>query len=383
MEESFAYSCPNCGGTVTYNSEKKKWICDYCSNEYEKLFNVDGNKLGDAQNGVQLFYYYCESCGNSFYSANESSTCTRCNSNITGQKESLPGIINDNLVLEKANYIVWKELVPYAKKYNLDIKKVELQSKYIKSDLINGSIIITNNKKSIEYFFSGVVYPYLDTTNYRILYDFANEGFNSASNTMDFNQTFFSISKEDKDKNLNDNYIRNKIIETCKDEFINKYGTDDVIVKDNLKIKKGMLMKVYYYSFNYDGKEYTTYFIISYSSRYNKVSIDVPQDSSVTKDQIRSAIFWCNIFKYLSYIAFAIGILLLIADSFFSVAFSININTLVIIKFTSLALGILFVIIFLNLSTKIKIYKNTINIDETLFYKNLLENSKLVKKVRS
>ena len=376
MEESFAYSCPNCGGTVTYNNEKKKWICDYCSNEYDKLYNVDGNKLDDAKTDIEMFYYRCESCGNSFYSTKEESVCSKCKNNLIEEKEVLAGIVKDNVKIDKAKYYIAKALRPYSKKYNIDLNKVDIQRKNIKADLINGSVLIKNKRCTVEYLFSGVLYPYLNTNNYKILYDFINEGYNSVGSRYGFEQSYYNISKEDKDNNIDDNLIRNKILDACKDIFIKQNGNDEVIVEDNLKIKKSMLMTVYYYSFNYDGKDYNTYYINNYSNGLGVVSLDVPKDSNITKEKLHFEVLKESITKNISTILFIIAPILLMLKFFEKY----NIPLLIIIIL--FVIGIILKVFSILKFIKIERYKEVFNIDEALFYKNIVENSMLVKKIR-
>ena len=390
MDTSYTYKCHNCGGNVKYDESSNKWICDYCNSSYSNLFDVEGEELESAKDDRELYYHYCESCNNSYYSLEEQNTCYKCNNKVIVSKEMISDIISESMSPSDLKQDFVSRLYNYKDKYSLDLNNLEVKDKYVKCDAYNGFIRVSNDKHSIEYVFLNVIRPYIDTDNYKILYDFSNEGFNSFKNVEKIiTNKNVPIDKIDKDRVIDNNDIKNKIIDTCIASFKKEYGNDNIKVEESLKINKHMLIKLYYYSFVYNNKEYTSYFVqkdgsknVSKGTSKGKkdgfISVDIPKDDKITPKDVVSNKNKYRITNGIGAIFSIIGIFCLLGYLLFS-----DSMVLLIVGIVLLLIGILTTtLIAKTIKSTYGELTDHISISEELYYKNLVNNSKFVKQIR-
>lgn len=64
MSEIITYKCPNCGGPVKYDPEKKKYTCEYCMSEFTRIEeNTGPGESGKEKKDGEPLLYTCPSCG--------------------------------------------------------------------------------------------------------------------------------------------------------------------------------------------------------------------------------------------------------------------------------------------------------------------------------
>lgn len=96
------YECPNCGGSVIFDSKAQDMVCEYCKThysveEFEKLMNEqykaepeeeisweESNKEFSENEGKKLTVYSCQSCGGEILAdeATIATSCPFCNNNV-------------------------------------------------------------------------------------------------------------------------------------------------------------------------------------------------------------------------------------------------------------------------------------------------------------
>ena len=385
MDNIYEYKCEHCGGTVVHDDAKNIWVCEYCKTEFTNLYQNDGKDLAGAKDLRKINFYTCSSCGNSFYSLEVLNSCYKCNGPLDREEDEISGVVSSVIDFIPAKIKMKSALAPYASMFNINLDSIDIKDKYIKCDAITGSLVISNNSKSVEYIFLNVLYPYLKTDNYKIIYDFANEGYNSLSNvdTIDRIKNI-PLSKEDKEIISQGDTVKQKIIEYCKNCFISQYGNAKVNIEDSLKIRKNILLKTYYYSFNYQGKEYISYYLSNHnrmqsngSGRASKgiISLDVPKRNDVNKMDIKRKGAFSIVFGLITFVS----IFGLFAIFFMNMFASSGNKDMLFAIFGVLAFISLILALSFNKS-KEKI-SNQMIVSEELFLKNLINNSTYVKKI--
>ena len=397
MDKSFDYKCSNCGGTVQFDQLTKKWVCTYCNSVFDNLFiNDDSKELEGASKGYLVHYYYCDNCSNSFYSADNLEDCFICHNHLNKTYCMIDNVISNTVNLDYASMSIHKALLPFSKKYNIDLNNIKSKIKYeyIKCFVFNGTINISNGRKSYNFLFLNLIYPFLNNNNYKVLYDFSNQGFNTVNNSITpfkmIGAKEFKISREENNRQLDDKEIRDKIIKECINKFSSMYGKKNIKVNDKLTCDKNVLLNVCYYPYICNDKEYRTYYINMYNRgyynqlttfgtkrKYGLVSVDLP------KQENKSAL--SIVFpKYTRILLLILSVIGLIVSPFM-LYFQFLISTEII---ANKILGIIFVgsIIFLIISKILhKIaFKNEVLYEakEDMYYKNIIRNSNFVKMIK-
>ncbi|MEY8354736.1 zinc ribbon domain-containing protein [Lachnospiraceae bacterium 54-53] len=65
MNGTITYKCPNCGGPVKYDPEKKKYACEYCLSEFTRIEEAGPEEpvAEKKKGGGEPLLYTCPSCG--------------------------------------------------------------------------------------------------------------------------------------------------------------------------------------------------------------------------------------------------------------------------------------------------------------------------------
>ncbi|MDD3219363.1 MAG: hypothetical protein PHC41_02420 [Lachnospiraceae bacterium] len=96
MDATMTYKCPNCGGTLVWNSKKQQMVCEYCDtafteeqiNEIEKLntekasessmnWDTYDDQSAESKMGSSMKVHICQSCGGEII-GDENSVATEC-----------------------------------------------------------------------------------------------------------------------------------------------------------------------------------------------------------------------------------------------------------------------------------------------------------------
>ena len=290
MNDSYTYKCPSCGAKVVYIEEARHWKCEYCKNTYTNLFPIDSEELKDVDEYTTFNYYYCDSCKIGYYTKEKDSVCYKCHGKVTGKKEKIAGTIsrsynsNQASVLFNRNFNRFKEHLP-----ECFFKPYTVINTYLSSDLYSGYIVVQDDVHSVKYFFINVLIPHIKTSNYRILYDFANVGFSSVDNFEVDPKYNYVVDSESHDLEMNNDDVKEKMIEACKFSFIERYGNNNVKVIDSLECKKNILLRSFYSTFEYKGKEYRNYAIGNfnkYSLNKESVCLDFPYPDGINDSNV-------------------------------------------------------------------------------------------------
>ncbi len=394
MEEAYEYKCPNCGARVEFNKEINKWVCAYCNGTFDKLYEGnEGKELDGANTKLNTYYYYCESCSNSFYATQNYSACPKCNQHITKTESKLDDIISTSFSSEVATNAIAATLAPFVSQFNIDLSNLDkkIVIEYIKCSIFNGSINISNGTNSTSYVFINYVYPYLENPNYKVLYDFANQGFISGKNSMNSMDSpvngNYRINKKENDRVVDVEGIRKKIIDECINIFSSQYGNNNIKVEDLLNCKKDVLYEVHYFPFIYEGKEYRTYYIDTFDRGYKKfsltvstgrkngiVSADIPKDKSISISSITIPKKIAFIFIVLAVVLLAFAPIFLFFQTLLMTEMipSVLLIALIVIAVISLVIA---KVLFNKSDRNSLLYE----VDEKQYYRNVILNSNYVK----
>ena len=150
MDNIYEYKCEHCGGVVSFDNKRNIWICQYCKSTYSNLYKNEGKTLSDSNDFFKVYYYYCNECGNSFYSRDAHELCFKCNGKLSKTEDELSGVIVNHVDFDFAKHKMRSALSRYSREYNIDLNNIELKDKYIKCDALSGSISISNGRYRIE-----------------------------------------------------------------------------------------------------------------------------------------------------------------------------------------------------------------------------------------
>ena len=394
-EKSYTYKCPSCGSAIEFNSEKNMWICEYCKNTYNNLFLTESEELEDVEDYNNYYYFYCENCHNSFYSKGNANNCYKCGSKIKGTKEKIGGTISTTYDEKEAAQVLINEFAKYKNHLpGVYFQDFILNHEYIMCDFYNGSVVVTNGVDEVKYFFVNTIIPRIKTDNYRIYYDFANAGFNSLDNYVIDPKYNYVVDKGSHDIENNYDDIKDKIVEACKFSFRQTHSSQyEVSVKEDLDVKKNILIRVYYANFKVDGEDHRCY-VLGFNkqtrlNKINRISLDFPYIKGNSTEQLLSVIdnlrgksMLCKGFGYLS-----VSLLFILVMGFF--AFLVAVPQLFIVFLSLFIIAFPVVLatpIFLfcragKIDNEIRYVKMCIRGNEKDFYYNLVNNSNFVKKV--
>ncbi len=147
MAELLVYKCPNCGGSVEFNSELQKLQCPFCDAEFEieelNAFNEELNNetsenmewsvgssqfSDEEQNGLKI--YICNSCGGEIVTDDTTlaSACPFCDSPVV-MTENMKGILRPDYVIP---FKLDKDAAK--KKFSSHLKDKKLLPELFKSD---------------------------------------------------------------------------------------------------------------------------------------------------------------------------------------------------------------------------------------------------------
>ena len=399
MNDSYTYKCPSCGAKVVYIEKDRHWKCEYCKNTYTNLFPIESEELKDVDEYTTFNYYYCDSCKIGYYTKEKDSVCYKCHGKVTGKKEKIAGTIsrsynsNQASVLFNRNFNRFREHLP-----NCFFNTYNVINTYFSSDLYSGYIIVHDDVNLVKYFFINVLIPHIKTDNYRILYDFANVGFSSIDNYEVDPKYNYVVDSESHDLEMNNDDVKGKMIEACKFSFIERYGNNNVKVVESLECKKNILLRSFYASFIYQGKEYRNYAIgdfSKYSLNKDSVCLDFPypegiNDSNVIdtykKTKSTSNTLWgLGLFGLIGAIPFTMMIIVFLTILGAATGSAVITASLLVLSFV--ICGAVFVLggVCAYFGYKKRVEAEylwySINATERDFYYNLVNNSNFVKKV--
>ena len=400
MNESYTYKCPSCGAKVKYIEEARHWKCEYCKNTYTNLFPTENEELEGVDEYTTFNYYYCDNCKSGYYTKEKDSVCYKCHGKVTGKKEKIYGTIsrtfnsNEAAVCFNRFFDRYKEFLPscFFSRYNVI-------NTYLNCDLYTGYIIVTNGVRLTKYFFVNTLIPHIKTDNYRIIYDFANIGFSSTDNFEVDPKYNYTVDVGSHDLEVSNENIISKLKDACKHSFIETYGDNgEIKVLDDIDCRKNILLRTFYCSFNYDGKEYRNYVIGDYNRYFIKkqnVALSFPLLDGITQDNALAT--YRDTYKSGSFLQ-GMGITFLI----FSIPFAVILITILgiiagasgnVILTGSVLAGCFVlggaILVAGGLATyfgykklkKAEYIWYSINASEKDFYYNLVNNSNYVKKV--
>ncbi len=165
MSELIEYKCPNCGGSIEFDSDTQKPKCPFCDSEFEldeiNAFNeemknetsdnmewtsADTQFSEDEQNGIKS--YICNSCGGEIITdeTTMATTCPFCDSTVV-MSANMSGLLKPDYVipfkLDKeaakagfSEHLKKKRLLP--KIFKTDVHIDEIKGVYVPFWLFNG-----------------------------------------------------------------------------------------------------------------------------------------------------------------------------------------------------------------------------------------------------
>ncbi len=255
-EETFVYSCPSCGGKVTYLEDKLKWKCDYCGNTYDALFVPKINEELPNMNGVKYTYYcyLCDNCHSKFLSAEKKDAkCTKCDTQCSGEgkETTVTRVLDLDYSVSEANDIYYNEVIKFKKQIDSEYLDKNLKLEYINCDLYNGCIKISNGNNSKKYIFMNLLIPNIEYDDYSFMYEVGNIGVKNSKEYIKDSQEKIESRIRQKVRfftNVDDiNYV-DDIVNSCLENFkkVHKNSNDnDIKVENNLSVSDGVYVPIY------------------------------------------------------------------------------------------------------------------------------------------
>ena len=371
-EETFVYSCPNCGGKVTFLDDILKWKCDYCGNTYDALFapkkSVDLSIMKEYK--YTYYRYLCNNCNSKFLSSEQKdATCPKCNAQCLGdgKETTVSKVLDLDYAISEANMFYYDEVVKYKKYIDEEYLKKDLNLEYINCDLYNGCVKISNKNTSKKYIFMNLLIPNIEYDDYRFMYEVGNIGIkNSKEYSKDKQETMESRIRQKVRffTNVDDiNYV-DDIVSACLENFKkNTRGKDDDIkVENNLSVSDGVYLPIYKKSVNNENQ-----YVFGNKSALKNSIIQFPsEDNGREKTKLYKAI--SSIFKTLS-VASLVGVWV-----------SFQVMTVYMIVFSI----VLLISFLLNLffDKKYNYYIKTIKISKEEYFEQIINNCNYVKCIK-
>jgi len=112
MADTLQYRCPNCGGTLIFDSKIQKMFCKYCDNEYtveelskqdvklEETVETDTDELWTESEQEGMFVYECSHCGGQIIGDENlgATTCPYCDTPVV-IKEKFRGDLKPKYII--------------------------------------------------------------------------------------------------------------------------------------------------------------------------------------------------------------------------------------------------------------------------------------------
>ena len=291
MGDTFIYKCPKCGGKVDYDEANHKWICEYCNNSYEALFEQEEKTLPQiTKKKISLYKYKCDNCNKSFISViNKDATCKYCNTinYKEGEEFTISGIVNMTAPLHMITDIYKRNIRKY---FNLpkeyyDCSDLKLQ--YINCDLYNGYIKVSYNGKSTKYIFVNLLVPNIEYDDYRFMYEIGNIGITFSDNMRDNQESIVRKLIYDNEyiNSTSDKDYEEDIVTECVNIFAKKNRIKDksqITVSKRLNVKDGAFLPLYMKKITINDKNYYQYVLFELN-KYNQCILELKEKKNAIK----------------------------------------------------------------------------------------------------